>query len=255
MGKTKISAVIIAKNEEDNLSECLKNLDFVDDIIYVDNDSTDKSLEIAKKFGSRIYSFIGGSFSERKNFAFNKVTDDWFISLDADERITPQLKNEIFEKITNYKLQITNFGAYAIPRKNIILGKVMKHGGWWPDYVIRLFKTENFRRMNGELHEQPEFNGKLGYLVNSITHNKHLSISEMVEKTNEWSEVEAKLMFDAHHPPMNVIRFASAGAREFWLRFVKHMGFLDGVEGIIYSLYQVFSRLVSYAKLWEMQLK
>ncbi len=254
MSNKKISAVVIAKDEEGKLNDCFNSLSFVDEIIFVDNDSKDNSVKVANKHGAKIFNYKGGTFSERKNFAFKKVKTDWFLSLDADEQVTPELNQEIAAIIKENGTEISN-SAYAIPRKNIILGKVMMHGGWWPDYVIRLFRTKTFKQMKGDLHEQPEFSGKLGYLENSLTHMKHSNLSEMVDKTNQWSEVEAKLMFESNHSPMNIARFASAGTREFWLRMIKNKGYLDGPEGIIYSLYQVFSRLVSYAKLWEMQLK
>ena len=111
------------------------------------------------------------------------------------------------------------------------------------------------RSLSGELHEEPIVSGKMGYLVNPIIHHKHDNISEMVEKTNTWSEIEARLMFSANHPKMNILRFFSAGAREAWLRIIRQRAFLDGYMGMIYAIYQVFSRFVSYAKLWEMQIK
>jgi len=249
-----LTAVIIARNESQKIKDCLESVKFADETLVFDNDSTDKTVEIVQSFGLRTYPMPNGNFSNRKNQAFSKAKSDWILSLDADERVTPGLKNEILKQIANDKLQMTNIGAFAIPRKNIILGKEFKHGGQYPDYVVRLFKRSKFVEWKGELHEQPIIDGELGYLKNSLVHLKHERLSEMVEKTNEWSEVEAKLMFDAKHPPMNIFRFATAVWREFWLRFVKQKSFLDGQEGIIYALYQVFSRFLSYAKLWEMQL-
>jgi hypothetical protein len=202
-----------------------------------------------------LYRFSGGTFSSRKNFGFSKASCDWILSLDADERVTPELKLEIIKCIENYKLQNIQFAAFAIPRRNIIFGKEFRFGGQWPDYVIRLFQKDKFKGWYDELHEQPQINGKLGYLIHPLIHLKHDNISDMLTKTNDWSMVEAKLMFDAKHPPMNIIRFASAIIREFNLRMIRQKSFLDGTAGVIYALYQVFSRFLSYAKLWEMQLE
>ena len=105
----------------------------------------------------------------------------------------------------------------------------------------------------GELHEEPEFEGELSHFKNPIVHRKNITVSQMIEKTNKWSEIESKLMVDAGHPKMNVLRFASAGFREFYIRFVKELCFLDGTKGIIYGIYQIYSRLISYSKLWEKQ--
>ena len=131
----------------------------------------------------------------------------------------------------------------------------MRYGGWWPDYVIRLFRKRYLRGYKNDLHEEPVYNGNLGYVKAPFIHVKHDNLTAMMEKTNMWSEIEAKLMFEAHHPSMNVSRFLSAMWREFWLRMIKNRGFMDGIEGMIYALYQVYSKFVSYAKLWELQIK
>lgn len=248
-GEQKISAVIIAKNEEKNLPDCIKSVNWADEVLVFDNDSQDATYEIAKKLGCRVFKFVGGDFSERKNAAFKKASGDWILSLDADERVTPKLKNEINLLFTVHG---SPFAVFAIPRQNIILGKELKHG-WWPDYVIRLFRKDAFLGYKGKLHEQPKYTGVLGYLRNPLIHLKHDNLSEMVTKTNEWSEIEARLMFESGHPPMNVPRFISAIFREFRQRFLMDKAFLDGKEGVIYGIYQIFSRFISYAKLWEMQ--
>lgn len=245
-----ISAVIITRNEEKMLPDCLKTLDWVDEILVIDTGNTDKTNDIAKKSGARIVKYSGASnFSAWRNKGLREAKNDWILYVDADERISPALKNEILTEIDNPKAN-----GYAIPRKNFIFGKEFKHCGQWPDYQKRLFKKSEFENWTGEVHETPHFKGTITHLRNPLVHIKHETLSEMVEKTNEWSEVEAKLMFEAHHPPMNIKRFLSASAREFWLRMIKQMAFLDGGEGIIYAMYQVFSRFVSYAKLWEMQI-
>ncbi len=130
----------------------------------------------------------------------------------------------------------------------------MKHGGWWPDYVLRLIRKESFIRWEGELHEQPKIKGAIGKLVNPLIHNSHRSLSEMVEKTNRWSEVEAKLLFKSNHPKMTWWRFFSVAFREFWYRGILKLGFLDGVTGVIEVIYQMYSRMITYAKLWELQI-
>lgn len=249
-----ISVIIIAKNEQEKISKCFESVKWASEILLFDDGSNDKTSKIAKKFGAEVFSVPKGDFSSRKNYAFSKSKSDWIFSLDADERVTPELKNEIFEKISHHTSHISDPVAYAIPRKNIILGKEFKHGGQWPDYVVRLFKNDRYVKWSGELHEQPIFDGKLGYLKNPIIHIKHDKLSEMVQKSNDWSEVEAKLMFEAKHPIMNLRRFFTAMFREFYTRIIKQKSFLDGGEGVIYALYQVFSRFLSYAKLWEMQL-
>jgi len=250
--KSKLSVIIIAKDEEKKVGDCLKSVEWVDEIILVDTGSTDKTIKIAEKYGASVVRHKGGSYSDWRNKGLKEASGKWVLYVDADERVTSELRQEIFQ-LTNQP--INQYTSFAIPRINIILGREMKHGGWWPDYNKRLYLKKNLVKWTGELYEEPIFKGKMGHLVSPLTHIKHDNLSEMVEKTNKWSEIEARLMFEAKHPPMNILRFASAMSREFWLRMIRNMAFMDGTEGIIYALYQVYSRFISYAKLWEMQLK
>lgn len=269
----KLSAIIITKNEEERIGECLKSVDFADDIIVVDNGSIDKTVNIVKKFGARVVKKPGDSFNELRNKGAEEAKGEWLLYIDADERVMPSLREEIKSKIPAFappspkwlrrsseasagrQNPKSKFVAYAIPRKNILLGKEMKYGGWWPDYVMRLMRKEALKGWKGELHEQPEIKGRVGKLKNPLTHNTHRNLTEMVDKTNEWSEIEAKLMFEVGHPPMNIPRFFTAMFRELWYRAIVKKGFLDGPIGIIEIVYQMFSRFISYAKLWEMQIK
>jgi len=235
MGEKMISTIVLVGGSYDQklLEKCLGSVAWTDEVVRVETDN------------------LKGSFADWRDLGAKKAGGDWLLYVDTDEEITSELKNEILDTLG----ETQTCSAYAISRKNIIFGKEMRHCGLWPDYVLRLIKKDKLKGWEGELHEQPKIEGKIGYLKNPLIHNKHKTLDEMVEKTNDWSEIEAKLMFKAHHPKMNVLRFFSAGAREFWLRMIKQAAFLDGTEGIIYGLYQVFSKSISYAKLWELQLK
>lgn len=247
----KLSVIIIAKNEEDKIKRALSSVSsFADEIILVDTGSTDKTREVAKSMNARVISYTKGGFSEWRVKGLSEAKGEWIFYLDADEEVTRLLADEI-----SFVLSEEGYSWGVIPRKNIVFGKELKHGGLWPDYVKRLFRKDSIRGWSGELHEEPIVSGKMRYLVNPIVHYKHDNISEMVEKTNIWSEIEARLMFNANHPKMNILRFFSAGVREAWLRIFRQRAFLDGYVGMIYAIYQVFSRFVSYAKLWEMQIK
>ncbi|OGM31955.1 hypothetical protein A2803_02605 [Candidatus Woesebacteria bacterium RIFCSPHIGHO2_01_FULL_44_21] len=249
--EVKISAIIIAKDEEAMLPDCLKSLDWVDEILVVDTGSFDKTVEIAKRHKARVVEYRNGkNYSDWRNKGLEEAKGEWIFYVDADERIPINLEKEISTILKNKN----SLNAYAVARRNFVLGKELKHGSLYPDYQKRLFKKSALKNWKGEVHEEPEFIGELGHLENPMIHYKHETFSEMVKKTNKWSEIEAKLMFDANHPPMNIARFLSAMGREFWQRMVVHKAFLDGKIGLIYGLYQVFSRFVSYAKLWEMQL-
>jgi len=244
-----ITAIVLTKNSEETLDTCLSSINWVNEILIIDNYSKDKTIEIAKKFKANIISTEDLDFSSKRNVGAKKSSSEWIFYIDADEKVSNELKEEILISIDK-----SEFSAYAIPRKNILLGKEMKHGGWWPDYVLRIMKKENLIKWEGELHEQPKIKGDVGKLNSPLIHNSHRSLSEMVEKTNKWSEIEAKLLFKANHPRMTWWRFFSVAFREFWYRGVLKLGFLDGTTGIIEVIYQMYSRMITYAKLWEMQI-
>ena len=246
----KISGIVLVRNEEGLIGDCLESLAWVDEIIVVDNGCTDKTIEIARDKGAKIIESLKGSFSGRRNLGAKQASGEWLLYVDVDERVTPLLKKEIEETTRNGTCV-----AYAIPRRNILLGHQMKWGGWWPDFVLRLIRKDALITWEGKLHEQPKIKGTIGKLNNPLTHFSHRSLSEMVSKTNEWSEIEAKLLFESDHPKMSWWRFISIALREFWFRGVKKMGFLDGTVGVIEIIYQMFSRMITYAKLWEMQNK
>lgn len=243
-----ISVIIIAKNEEQVIANAIKSSAWADEVLVIDNASEDATAQVAKRAGAKVTAYQGHGYSDVRNYGLKKAQGDWILYLDADETIPPRLKEEIVSVMAN-----PQFSAYAIPRVNIILGKRLIHGGWYPDYVKRLFRKDSLKGWEGDLHEEPVFEGVLGHLKNHMVHHKYLTIRTMIDKTNKWSAYEAKLMYEANHPKMTIPRFFSAMLREFWLRMIRHMAFLDGPVGIIYALYQVFSRFVSYAKLWEMQ--
>lgn len=249
MSKNLLGAIILTKNSSETLEDCLSSVDWINEIIIVDENSSDKTIEIANNYGATVIETNDTNFSNKRNLGADKSSSDWILYIDSDEKVTPALKKEILSSIINPK-----FSGYAIPRKNILLGHEMKHGGWWPDYVLRLIKRNNLISWKGKLHEQPEIKGEIGKLSSPLIHNSHRSLSTMVEKTNQWSEIEAELLFKSNHPKMTWWRFFSVAFREFWYRGIIKLGFLDGSIGIIEIIYQMYSRMITYAKLWEMQI-
>ncbi|MCL5090878.1 MAG: glycosyltransferase family 2 protein [Patescibacteria group bacterium] len=255
-----LSAIVLTKNEEAVIEDCLNSVKWADEIVIVDNGSTDNTLKLAKNFNPKIvHSPPENSFADHRNLGAKAANGDWLLYVDADERVTPELKEEIFSLIANClpckgELLIAQPVAYAIPRKNIRLTKVLYHGGWWPDYVLRLMKKESLEEWQGELHEQPVIKGKTGYLKEAFIHFSHRgSFEHKLQNTIKWSKIEAEKMLLANHPPMTITRFLSAMAREFYKRMIKYQAFRDGTEGVIEAFYQVFSVFITYARLWEMQ--
>lgn len=244
-----LSAIILAKNNEDKIAGAITSLTgLADEVILIDTGSTDKTIKIAKDHKAKVTQMSEGSYSDWRNRGAQEAKGDWILYLDSDERVTDDLKDEILQIVKG-----SVYTTFAIPRINIILGKKMMHGGEWPDYQIRLFSKDSKFEWKGDLHERPVYKGELGHLINPMLHLKHDNISEMVVKTNRWSEVEAKLLFDANHPKMSWWRFLRIMMTELIDRLIIKKGFLDGREGIIYSYYQAWSKFLTYAKLAEMQ--
>ncbi|TSC88457.1 MAG: family 2 glycosyl transferase [Microgenomates group bacterium Gr01-1014_16] len=241
-----LSVIIITKNEEEMIGDCLISVkDLADEIIVVDSGNTDKTNEIAKSFGAKIIKTKSTNYSEFRNAGLKAATGDWILYVDADERVSPQLRLEI--------KNTTVPGVYQIPRKNIYLGKEMRFGGWGNDKVIRLFYKKFLKEYQGELHEQPIFDGQLRTMNHELIHHSHRDLSSMLEKTLDFIEYEAKLRVEVNHPPIVWWRFLRVMATEFWLRFVKLQAWRDGPRGVIDGIFQIFNMFVIYARLWEMQ--
>jgi len=251
----KLSVIILAKDVEEIIRDCLESAKWSDEIILVDTGSTDRTIEIAKKYQAKIIKFSGEKleFSKWRNRGLKEAKSDWVFYLDADERVTPRLRKEIVESIKNHVSGVKGITAYAIPRRNFYLGKEVHFGGAWPDYVKRLFKKEKLKRWEGKLHEEPVFEGKLGHLKEPMVHLTHRDLSSMVEKTREWSKIEAELLFEAKHPPVTWWRIIRIMLAEFWQRGIKLQGWRDGTVGWMEIIFQMFSRFITYARLWELQ--
>lgn len=256
----KITTVVITKNSENKLERCLESAKLLGgEILVIDGGSTDRTVEIAKKCGARVVRQREGSYSTWRDQGIEEAKTDWIFYLDSDEEIPFELAKEIIRTTTDYKLQTT---SYAIPRRNIIFGHEMRWGGWWPDYVKRLFRKDSLKKWVGDLHEEPVLKvedpersrrEEMGHLKNPIIHHKHDHVSEMIEKTNKWSETEARLLYESGHPKMTWWRFFRIIKTEIFYRYIWKLGFLDGTSGAVYALYQAFSRFITYVKLWELQ--
>lgn len=246
----RISILIPAKNEELYLKECLESALWADEIIVLLNDSTDGSFKITGKY-KKVTTITdrGGTFASRKNELVKHSSGDWLFFLDADERITPLLKNEILKVLKSPK----SGPAFAVPRRNILLGKEMSFGGWSPDYVVRLFRRKTFKKFSGDLHEQPEFTGTLHKLTEPLVHLQPDTLEPAFEKSILWSQIEAKLIFDSHHPPVAWWRVLRMWATTLFDRLIVKQGYQDGVEGFIEAVYQSYHTMIIYLRLWELQ--
>lgn len=245
---SKISAIILTKNDEKRIKECLESISWVDEVIVVDNGSTDRTVDIARGMKVTVVQEKSGiDFARLRNIGKEKATGDFLLYVDSDERVTPELKKEIQELAKTYSEG--DPAAYFISRINYYLGQP------WPyrDKMERFFWKKGLIGWEGKLHESPRVTGNVGQLRNSLMHNTHRTLEEMLEKTNQWSEIEADLRFKANHPPIVFWRLLRVMVTGFFDSYIKQSGWRAGVTGLIESIFQSYSAFITYAKLWERQ--
>ncbi len=249
-----LSVVISARNEEAKIERTLQAISWAGEIILVDSDSTDKTVAIAKKFTKKIYKQPNDlMLNVNKNFGFTKATGDWILSLDADEVVTPELAKEIQSvfRITHHASRITSPAGYWIPRKNIIFGKWIQHGLWWPDKQLRLFRRGNGRFPQKHVHEYLSVDGPTDSLIEPMLHYNYETISQYLGKLDMlYTENEVANLLTTHYQLVwyDAIRFP---ASDFLKVYFAQEGYKDGIHGLVLALLQSFYSLVVFAKLWE----
>lgn len=246
--KTTISAVILAKNEEVRIKKCLESLSWADELLVIDNGSTDKTAQIAKQSGATVISADTHGFSELRNIGKERAKGSWIIYVDADEIVPTALRNEIRERIMSDRESPV---AFYIRRKNYYLG----HQWPYQDKMQRVFLKSALRGWHGAVHETATVNGPVGILTSPLDHDTHRTLEEMLIKTNEWSETEAKLRLDAKHPRVIWWRLLRVIVTGFFESYIGQGGWRAGTVGLIEGIYQGYSMFITYAKLWEMQQK
>jgi len=241
----KISAVIIAKDQEKLIKNALESVLFCDEIIVVDNGSVDKTKKIAQKY-AKVYDYKSNSFADLRNFGLSKAENDYVLYLDTDERISDELKKSIRKVLS----ENSEYAGFFLLRKNYYLGE-----NPWPyiEKLQRLFKKDKLKGWQGKLHESPVVEGKIGELEGFLLHYTHRDLTSMVNKTIEWSKIEAELRFSSNHPKIVWWRFPRVMMTAFLNSYIKQSGYKAGTAGLIESIYQSFSMFITYAKLWEMQ--
>jgi len=246
-----ITAIIITKNEETMLPDCLKSLNWVDELIIVDSDSQDKTTEIAKKYNSKIISTPDSTdYATARNLGLKHAARSWIFYIDADERVTSSLKKEIQDATSTSSPQPI---SYKIPRQNIMLGRWLKHGGFWPDHVHRLFNSHALVKWTGKLHESPTVIGKTKSLSNSLQHFTARTISSALQKSALWAPIEAQLLFKAKSPKVSSLKIIKAFFQKLFQNLIVKKGFLDGARGIILAYIQASHHASTLVSLWQIQ--
>ncbi len=244
-----ITVAISAYNEQGLIKGCIESARILTgDIIVVDTQSKDQTVKIAKDSRAQVYTFPYAKYVEpSREFSLKKATGDWVFILDADERMTRELAQEIKKRIFSKE----NVSHYSVPRKNIFGAKKwLKHGGWWPDYQTRLIKKEAFIAWPKEIHSTPLVKGQQAQLEQPLLHYFHGDFGTMVSKTAIFEDIESALLLKADKA-VTTGTFFRKFFGEVYRRLLGHAGFLDGPIGIIEAIYQAFSKTITYLYLYE----
>jgi len=250
-----ISAVVIAKNEQKNISRCLESVKWANEIVVVDDYSLDGTIDICRKYTQNIYQNKFVNYSLQKRFAFSKAGKDWILSIDADEVVPEGLKEEILKVLA--QKDISNNG-YNVPRKTFFLGKWIRHCGWYPDYQLRLFKSDSWDMKEVCVHESVQVTGKTGYLKEPILHYSFPSITVYISRMNKYTSLAAQDMLkDAVLMDNSNIKSVAVrkALKTFWKMYVRQCGFLDGMHGFFLSFFSSIYRFMTYVKFWEIAAK
>lgn len=241
-----ISATIITFNEEHDLPRCLKNLDFVQEVIVVDSGSTDRTVEVAKQLGAKVIHEPWHGYGAQKNFAMKQAKGPWVLNIDADEVITPELRNEILEEI-----RTPNAFGYAIARKTFYMGRWIRYGGWYPNYVTRLVRKEDSHWTEPNVHEELIAVGDLKRLKNPMLHYTFSDIADQV-RTNMRYAKQGALDLKAKGVRPSYLRLLFKPLAKFVETYVAKFGFLDGLPGFIISVNAAHSMFLKHAYLFEL---
>ena len=246
--RKKITAIIPTFNEEKNIEKAIQSVLFADEIMIVDSYSADKTLEIARKYTKFILQREYQYSASQKNWAIPQAKNEWILLLDADEIVTPELKEEI-EKILDSEPEESAFRVY---RQNYFMGKKMNHSGLNTDKVMRLFKRDENRYEDKYVHATLLSDGITGTLKHKIIHNTYDSFDEHIEKINRYAWWSAKDHINKNSNP-NLYHFMVKPVWSFFWHYIVRGGFLDGIPGLVYSftiMYGVFTR---YVKIWMLK--
>jgi glycosyltransferase involved in cell wall biosynthesis len=240
-----ISVTIITKNEEASIGRCLQSVSWADELIVLDSGSTDRTVEIARGLGAKVVvrqDWPG--FGSQKNRALDLATGDWVFSLDADEWVTPELGEEIGATITGKP----EFDAYRLPRSSSFCGRFMRHSGWWPDYVVRLFRRGTARFSDDIVHERTLVDGGVGTLRNPLMHETYVDLEDMQEKFNLYSTLGAQTLHK-RGARGGLGKASLHGLSAFIRTYLLRRGFLDGREGFMLAVANAEVAYYKYVKL------
>ena len=244
-----VSIAIVTKDEELNIRRTLESVKWADEIVVVDSGSTDRTCDIAREFGAKVFSEEWKGFAAQKNSAIEKCTSDWVVSLDADEELLPECSVEMRSIDTNPQ---GSFNAYLIRRRNFFMNRWLKHGGAYPDSKVRFFKRSKAMFKERAVHEVMENEGTLGELKGDMNHYAYPTLTLFTEHMNRYSTLGAEVVAAKGRTRFDVINIVVTPVFRFVYNYVFRGAFLDGREGLLFHLYHSVYISWKYAKAWEL---
>jgi glycosyltransferase involved in cell wall biosynthesis len=243
-----VSAVVLTKNEERNIADCLDTLRWAEELLVLDSFSDDATIEIASAMGAEVRQRRFDNYALQRNAALRMASGEWVFFVDADERVTPELAAEI-----KFAVDEEGLDGWWVPRKNRIFGKWIRHAGWYPDHQLRLVRRERARYdERREVHELVDLDGEAGYLQNPLVHYNYDTVQEFREKQDRYTDYEVRALLESGQRarPWNL---ALQPLRQFRWRYVTLGGYRDGWRGLLLSSLMAYYELVRYWRLWHRQ--
>jgi len=245
----KISASIIVRNEEDNIAALCDSLDWADEIVIVDSDSTDRTVELARRYTDHVFNHPFRGYKDKHQFADSMTTGDWILWIDADERVTPELRSAI-EALRQREPETLPAG-FKIARRTHYQGRWIAHSGWYPDYQMRLYRKDASYWDGVAPHETARVEGRVEVLPGEFLHYSKRDLSEHHRVLDSYTTLAARYLYDQGRRP-HPLDLAILPLAAFLRCWVVKQGFRDGHQGLIIALFSAYSVFLKYAKLWEL---
>ena len=244
----RIAAIVIAKNEEENIAACLETLHWADELIVLDSFSDDGTVEVARASGAEVRQRRFDNYARQRDAALGMTSKEWVFFVDADERATPELAEEIRHVVSQ-----GDFNGWWVPRRNYIFGKWIRHAGWFPDHQLRLLRRDSARYdLRREVHELVVLDGEAGYLQNPLIHYNYDSLRQFRDKQDRYTDYEVRELFESGQRarPCNLVL---QPLRQFRWRYLTLRGYRDGWRGLLLSSLMAYYEFVRYWRLWHLQ--
>jgi glycosyltransferase involved in cell wall biosynthesis len=246
-----VSAIVVCFNEEDNIGACLRSLRWCDEIVVVDSFSTDRTVEICRQYTDRIIERPWAGYRDQKAFAHSQATKEWVLLVDSDERVTPELRDEIETALVSHARACAGF---SVPRLMFYLGRWWRRGGWYPDYDVRLFRRDRATWGGTDPHEKILVDGRVHRLRNPLHHYSYRNMEDHVQRINRFTSISSRELFK-QGKRWRLRDVLLRPAFRFFRSYILKRGFLEGFAGFYVAVTAAVYVFLRYAKLWELELE